>query len=168
LYVIYRALPGGSDRIVLYYCLMATWTGLGDNTELFLAVLSHRSTRYQLLSLSPNPTLFSFSLCSPLPHTHTSPVAETFGQAREGWPLSWQGMRAPIGASYMWGLRGGKQETLIRRGRMRARLEGFFCTLEPQEKGEDLDERFGGVALRLEKCYWKFRDCEYPILHMWD
>jgi hypothetical protein len=41
LYVIYRALPGGSDRIVLYYCLMATWTGLGDNTELFWAVLSH-------------------------------------------------------------------------------------------------------------------------------
>jgi hypothetical protein len=39
--VIYRALPGGSDRIVLYYCLMATWTGLGDNTELFWAVLSH-------------------------------------------------------------------------------------------------------------------------------
>jgi hypothetical protein len=38
--VIYRALPGGSDRIVLYYCLMATWTGLGDNTELFWAVLS--------------------------------------------------------------------------------------------------------------------------------
>jgi hypothetical protein len=39
--VIYRALPGGSDGIVLYYCLMATWTGLGDNTELFWAVLSH-------------------------------------------------------------------------------------------------------------------------------
>jgi hypothetical protein len=39
--VIYRALPGGSDRIVLYFCLMATWTGLGDNTELFWAVLSH-------------------------------------------------------------------------------------------------------------------------------
>jgi hypothetical protein len=42
LYVIYRALPGGSDRIVLYYRLMATWTGLGDNTELFWAVLSQR------------------------------------------------------------------------------------------------------------------------------
>jgi hypothetical protein len=40
LYVIYRALPGGSDLIVLYYCLMAMWTGLGDNTELFWAVLS--------------------------------------------------------------------------------------------------------------------------------
>jgi hypothetical protein len=40
LYVIYWALPGGSDRIVPYYCLMATWTGLGDNTELFWAVLS--------------------------------------------------------------------------------------------------------------------------------
>jgi hypothetical protein len=40
--VIYRALPGGSDRIVLYYCLMATWTGLGDNTELFWAVLSQQ------------------------------------------------------------------------------------------------------------------------------
>jgi hypothetical protein len=39
--VIYRALPGGSDIIVLYYCLMATWTGLGDNTKLFWAVLSH-------------------------------------------------------------------------------------------------------------------------------
>jgi hypothetical protein len=39
--VIYLALPGGSDRIVLYYCLMATWTGLGDNTKLFWAVLSH-------------------------------------------------------------------------------------------------------------------------------
>jgi hypothetical protein len=38
--VIYRALPGGSDRIVLYYCLIATWTGLGDNMELFWAVLS--------------------------------------------------------------------------------------------------------------------------------
>jgi hypothetical protein len=43
LYVIYRGLPGGSDRIVLYYCLMATWTGLGDNTKLFWAVLSHSS-----------------------------------------------------------------------------------------------------------------------------
>jgi hypothetical protein len=41
LYVIYRALPGGSDLIILYYCLMATWTGLGDNTELFWVVLSH-------------------------------------------------------------------------------------------------------------------------------
>jgi hypothetical protein len=40
LYVIYRVLPSGSDRIILYYCLMATWTGLGDNTELFWAVLS--------------------------------------------------------------------------------------------------------------------------------
>jgi hypothetical protein len=40
--VIYRALPGGSDLIILYYCLMATWTGLGDNTELFWVVLSHR------------------------------------------------------------------------------------------------------------------------------
>jgi hypothetical protein len=40
LYVIYRALPGGSDLIILYYCLMAKWTGLGDNTELFWAVLS--------------------------------------------------------------------------------------------------------------------------------
>jgi hypothetical protein len=40
LYVIYWALPGGSDRIVIYYCLMAMWTGLGDNTELFWAVLS--------------------------------------------------------------------------------------------------------------------------------
>jgi hypothetical protein len=43
LYVIYRALPGGSDLIILYYCLMAMWTGLGDNTELFWAVLSQRS-----------------------------------------------------------------------------------------------------------------------------
>jgi hypothetical protein len=43
--VIYRALPGGSDRIVLYYCLMAMWTGLGDNTELFWAVLSHGVTQ---------------------------------------------------------------------------------------------------------------------------
>jgi hypothetical protein len=41
LYVIYRALPGGSDLIIFYYCLMAMWTGLGDNMELFLAVLSH-------------------------------------------------------------------------------------------------------------------------------
>jgi hypothetical protein len=41
LYVIYRALPSGSDLIILYYCLMAKWTGLGDNTELFWAVLSH-------------------------------------------------------------------------------------------------------------------------------
>jgi hypothetical protein len=41
LYVIYRALPGGNDLIILYYCLMAKWTGLGDNTELFWAVLSH-------------------------------------------------------------------------------------------------------------------------------
>jgi hypothetical protein len=45
LYVIYRALPSGSGRIVLYYCLMATWTGLGDNTELFWAVLSQRYCR---------------------------------------------------------------------------------------------------------------------------
>jgi hypothetical protein len=28
------------DKILLYYCLMDTWTGLGDNTELFWAVLS--------------------------------------------------------------------------------------------------------------------------------
>jgi hypothetical protein len=42
LYVIYRALPGGSDLIILYYCLMATWTSLGDNTELFWAVLSQQ------------------------------------------------------------------------------------------------------------------------------
>jgi hypothetical protein len=41
LQVIYRALPGRSDKIVPYYCLMATWTGLGDNTELFWVVLSH-------------------------------------------------------------------------------------------------------------------------------
>jgi hypothetical protein len=41
-YVIYRALPGGNDLIILYYCLMAMWTGLGDNTELFWAVLSHQ------------------------------------------------------------------------------------------------------------------------------
>jgi hypothetical protein len=40
--VIYRALPGGSDLIILYYCLMATWTGLGDNTKLFWAVLSQQ------------------------------------------------------------------------------------------------------------------------------
>jgi hypothetical protein len=33
-------LAGGSDLIILYYCLMATWTGLGDNTELFWVVLS--------------------------------------------------------------------------------------------------------------------------------
>jgi hypothetical protein len=33
-------LPGRSDLIILYYCLMAKWTGLGDNTELFWAVLS--------------------------------------------------------------------------------------------------------------------------------
>jgi hypothetical protein len=26
--------------MILYYCLMATWIGLGDNTELFWAVLS--------------------------------------------------------------------------------------------------------------------------------
>jgi hypothetical protein len=31
---------GGSDLIILYYCLMAMWTGLGDNTELFWAILS--------------------------------------------------------------------------------------------------------------------------------
>jgi hypothetical protein len=48
LYVIYRALPGGSDRIVLYYCLMATWTGLGDKTELFLAVLSQLVARQKI------------------------------------------------------------------------------------------------------------------------
>jgi hypothetical protein len=47
--VIYRALPGGSDRIVLYYCLMATWTGLGDNTELFWAVLSQSVWLLELL-----------------------------------------------------------------------------------------------------------------------
>jgi hypothetical protein len=41
--VIHRALPGGSNLIILYYCLMATWTGLGDNTELFWAVLSHQA-----------------------------------------------------------------------------------------------------------------------------
>jgi hypothetical protein len=29
-------LPGMTgDKILLYYCLMDTWTGLGDNTELF-------------------------------------------------------------------------------------------------------------------------------------
>jgi hypothetical protein len=27
-------------KIILYYCLMATWIGLGDNTELFWVVLS--------------------------------------------------------------------------------------------------------------------------------
>jgi hypothetical protein len=42
--VIYRALPGGSDLIIIYYCLMAMWTGLGNNTELFWAVLSHLPT----------------------------------------------------------------------------------------------------------------------------
>jgi hypothetical protein len=31
---------GKGDKILIYYCLMATWTGLGDNTELFWAVLS--------------------------------------------------------------------------------------------------------------------------------
>jgi hypothetical protein len=46
LYVIYRALPDGSDLIILYYCLMATWTGLGDNTELFWAVLSHLASDF--------------------------------------------------------------------------------------------------------------------------
>jgi hypothetical protein len=40
LQVIHRALPGGSDKIILYYCLMVTWTGLDDNTELFCVVLS--------------------------------------------------------------------------------------------------------------------------------
>jgi hypothetical protein len=45
LYVIYRSLPGESDLIILYYCLMATWTGLGDNTKLFWAVLSQRIPR---------------------------------------------------------------------------------------------------------------------------
>jgi hypothetical protein len=45
LYVIYRALPGRSDLIILYYCLMAKWTGLGDNTELFWAVLSQHEPR---------------------------------------------------------------------------------------------------------------------------
>jgi hypothetical protein len=40
-------LPGftrRSDLIILYYCLMATWTGLGNNTELFWAVLSQKPT----------------------------------------------------------------------------------------------------------------------------
>jgi hypothetical protein len=41
--VIYRALPGGSDLIILYYYLMAKWTGLGDNTKLFWVVLSQDS-----------------------------------------------------------------------------------------------------------------------------
>jgi hypothetical protein len=40
LYVIYQAGPDRGDKIVLYYCLMATWAGLGDYTELFWAVLS--------------------------------------------------------------------------------------------------------------------------------
>jgi hypothetical protein len=39
--VILLAWPGKGNRIVLYYCLMATWTGLGDNTELFWAILSY-------------------------------------------------------------------------------------------------------------------------------
>jgi hypothetical protein len=38
--VIHRALPSGSDLLILYYFLMATWTGLGDNTEFFWAILS--------------------------------------------------------------------------------------------------------------------------------
>jgi hypothetical protein len=44
LQVIYRALPGKSDKILLYYFLMAMWIGLGDNTELFWAVLSQVGT----------------------------------------------------------------------------------------------------------------------------
>jgi hypothetical protein len=39
--VIHRAWPDRGDKILLYYCLMVTWTGLGDNTKLFWAVLSH-------------------------------------------------------------------------------------------------------------------------------
>jgi hypothetical protein len=54
--VIHRALPGGSDRIILYYCSMAMWTGLGNNTELFWAVLSQKlGFEPKSLNRMPNP-----------------------------------------------------------------------------------------------------------------
>jgi hypothetical protein len=40
LQVIHQALPARYDIILLYYCLMAKWTGLGNNTELFWSGLS--------------------------------------------------------------------------------------------------------------------------------
>jgi hypothetical protein len=88
--VIYRALPGGIDRIILYYYLMATWTGLGDNTELFWAVLSHYGpTGGDSQSSQENEEMIQQEFSDPQPRVCQSvqqdhPVDNILGSIRRG------------------------------------------------------------------------------------